>query len=137
MATKTDVKQNILKDIESNANKIYYFVRWYVDTPPTNRTEENWNKNVKATTGGTTYSGAMEWLLREDVQKAIKNYLKSQRTIKMLEMYDTMYNKALKGDVNSAKWCETFFKSEFFEDSTDEIDQYLTGIELPSLQKGE
>ena len=52
-------------------------------------------------------------------------------------MYDTMYNKALKGDVNSAKWCETFFKSEFFEDSTDEIDQYLNGIELPSLQKGE
>lgn len=50
-----------------------------------------------------------DWLLKNDVQEAIKAYLKSSKTLKMLDIYNSMYNKAVnKGDVNSAKWCEEF-----------------------------
>lgn|GEM_PF-1218087 len=121
------------KDIEKNAKKVKYFVKWYVDS---DKKKESYNE-VCAINCAVSYETAMsEWLLREDVQTAIKNYLKSKRAIKMLDIYNAMYDKAItKGDVNSAKWCETFFKSDFFEDSQDEINDYLGGIELPALQK--
>jgi hypothetical protein len=82
------------------------------------------------------YDTAMsDWLMREDVQEAIKAYLKSSKTLKMLDIYNSMYNKATKkGDVNSAKWCEDFFKSDFFGNSEDEIDNYLNGINIPGLK---
>ena len=41
-----------------------------------------------------------------------------------------MYDKALQGDVNAAKWVESFAKSDFFDDSTDEIDDFLKDINI-------
>lgn len=124
---------NIKKMISVNANKKAYFVKWYVDS---NKSKESFDAEIKKLCNCEWEYAMSEWLLDEDVQNAIKEYLKQQRQIKMMEMYDAMYQKAKNGDVKSAEWVEKFFKSDFFEDSADEIDDYLEGINIPAL-KGE
>ncbi|ENK1242986.1 hypothetical protein AB2063_001114 [Clostridium botulinum] len=124
---------NIKKLIKVNGNKKAYFVKWYVDS---DKFKESFDAEIKKLVNCEWEYAMSEWLLDEDVQNAIKEYLKAQRSIKMLQMYDAMYEKALKGDKNCADWCINFFKSDFFEDSADEIDDYLEGINIPAL-KGE
>lgn len=124
----------IRANIENNSIKISYFVKWYVDSK--DKSKDDYEKNCKHNTGGVEYEYAItEWLVREDVQGAIKEYLKAQRVIKMLDIYQSMYSKALEGDKQCADWCEKFFKSDFFENSVDEIDDYLDGINIPGLKK--
>lgn len=126
---------NFKEKIKSNANKIEYFVKWYVDTLPKDRTEENYNKDVKGNTS-TEYKFAMEnWLIKEDVQEAIRTYMKQKKFIKITEIYDAMCQKALKGDVNAARFVLDFSKSDFFKDEADEMDNYLSGINIPALKK--
>lgn len=127
------VIKDIEKNFESNATKKSKFARWYVDSKDKNKAD--YNDNCKSGTN-VTYEYAMsEWLMDEQVQEAIKQYLKAQRSIKMLDIYNSMYNKAIdKGDTNSAKWCADFFKSDFFQDSVDEVDDYLEGINIPALK---
>lgn len=121
--------------IESNGNKIAYFVRWYVDTSPKNRTKENFDKEIHGSCA-TEFEWAMsEWLIREDVQAAIKEYMKQKKFIKIVEIYDAMCDKALKGDVNASKFILDFSKSDFFNDEADEADSYLSGINIPALKK--
>ncbi|OOO67081.1 hypothetical protein BS638_05995 [Clostridium tepidum] len=121
---------NIKKLIKVNANKKAYFVKWYVDS---DKSKESFDKEVRKSCNCEYEYAMSEWLIEEEIQNAIKEYLKQQRSIKMLEIYDSMLEKALKGDVKSAEWCEKFFKSDFFEDSSDEIDDYLTDINIPAL----
>ncbi len=129
MATVTEVR----KFLGANANKKSYFVRWYVDS---DKTKESYDKECKKLTL-IEYEHAMsEWLFDADVQEAIKQYLKMQRNIKMLEIYEAMYTKALEGEKQCADWCSKFFKSDFFESAEDEIDNFLEGINIPSLNKG-
>ncbi|OFI05266.1 hypothetical protein CLOACE_18840 [Clostridium acetireducens DSM 10703] len=124
---------DLKKILKTNAKKKEFFVKWFVDG---DKTKEDYNKNCKKNSE-VEYNTAMEkWLLEEDVQEAIKIYMKKQRNIKMLEIYDSMYNKALSGDVKSAEWVEKFYKSDFFGDDSDEIDDFLTGINIPSLGGG-
>ena len=42
--------------------------------------------------------------------------------------------KALKGDVNAARWVESFAKSDYFKESEDEIDAFLSGVSIPGLE---
>ena len=44
-------------------------------------------------------------------------------------------DKALQGDVNAAKWVEQFHESDFFDESTDEIDEFLNKVNIPKLKK--
>ncbi|APH22767.1 TPA: hypothetical protein ACXDAY_002935 [Clostridium botulinum] len=121
---------NIKKLIKVNANKKAYFVKWYVDS---DKSKESFDAEIKKLVNCEWEYAMSEWLLDEDVQNAIKEYLKAQRSIKMLQMYDAMYEKALKGDVKASEWVEKFFGSDFFNDSADEIDDYLEGINIPAL----
>lgn len=121
---------NIKKMIKVNANKKAYFVKWYVDS---NKSKESFDKEIKKLCNCEWEYAMSEWLLDEDVQGAIKEYLKQQRQIKMLEIYNSMLEKALTGDVKASEWVEKFFKSDFFQDSSDEIDDYLEGINIPAL----
>lgn len=127
--------REIKEHIKANANKKSYFVKWYVNSK--DKSKEDYDNNCRHNSL-VEYDHAMgEWLLEEDVQEAIKSYLKAQRAVKMLEIYNSMYQKAIeKGDVNSAKWCEQFFKSDFFESGQDEINNYLEGIDIPALGGG-
>ena len=129
---KKTVNNDIKKIIKSNVNKICYFVKWYVDS---DRSEKSYNDEIKGMTQ-VEYDTAMnDWLEREDVQEAIKAYLNQVKSLKMFDIYNAMYSKAVnKGDVNSAKWCEQFFKSDFFKNGEDEVNEYLSGINIPGLQ---
>ncbi|NME94601.1 hypothetical protein HF847_01075 [Clostridium cochlearium] len=124
----------IKKYLKNNKEKKVYFIKWYIDSD--DKTKESYEKECKPNSI-VEYESAMKWLLEEDVQEAVKAYLKNQRTFKMLEIYDSMLKKAINGDVKSAEWVEKFFKSDFFAgDEVDEIDEYLSGIDIPAL-KGE
>lgn len=131
MAKKTP-PENIKNMLHGNNQKISYFIKWYVDS---DRTKENYDKEIKNCTAVEYETAMSDWIMREDVQEAIKAYLKQVQNLKMLDIYNSMYNKAIKkGDVNSAKWCEDFFKSDFFKNGEDEVNEYLDGINIPGLQ---
>lgn len=78
----------------------------------------------------------LEWLTREDAQKAIQVYMKHMKTYNLMQVYQKMLDKALKGDVNAAKWIESFSNSEFFDESQDEMDSFLNNVNIPALKKG-
>lgn len=123
--------------LTSNATKIAYFVRWYVDTPLKSRTKDNFDKNCKGSCA-TEFEWAMnEYLIRDDVQASILEYMKTKKFLKITNIYDSMYEKALLGDVNASKFVIDFSKSSFFKNEEDEMDKYLEGIDIPSLKKGE
>ena len=75
------------------------------------------------------------WLSREDAQKCIQIYMKHMKVINTMRIYQTMMEKALTGDVNAAKYVESFHASDFFDESTDEIDDFLNKVNIPSLKK--
>lgn len=131
MGRETTKIKDMLKD---NKNKIYPFVIWYVDS---DRSKESFNKEVKPV-ACVEYEYAMkDWILKEDVQEAVKGYLKQKRTLKMMEIYDKMFKKASEdGDVNAAKWVESFFRSDFFNNGEDEIEDFLSGVNIPALKGG-
>lgn len=70
-----------------------------------------------------------EYMCQEDVQQAIKKILKVKHQEKMIKLYETYYDKALKGDVNSAKFLMDFSK-EFFNDRKDEVLSVLSNLEV-------
>ncbi|NFG97874.1 hypothetical protein FC824_15365 [Clostridium sporogenes] len=129
MSVLTDIK----KMISVNAIKKSFFVKWYVDSK--DKSKESFDKEVRKSCN-CEYEYAMNnWLIEEEIQNAIKEYLKQQRSIKMLEIYDSMLEKALKGDVKASEWVEKFFKSDFFESEEDEANTLLEGIDIPALKK--
>lgn len=82
-----------------------------------------------------TYDECMEWLTREDAQKALQVYQKHMKLFNLNRLYDSMLEKALNGDTRAAAWVENFTKSDFFDESNDEIDDFLSGINIPGLEK--
>lgn len=129
------VINNIKGLISTNSIKKSYFAKWYVDSK--DKSEEDFNNKCKSLSNVTYQTAMTNWLIDEEVQEAIKAYIKQQRNIKILEIYYSMYDKAVnKADVNCAKWVEEFFKSDFFEDSVDEVDDYLSNINIPGLKSG-
>ena len=83
-----------------------------------------------------TYDECLEWLTREDAQRGLQVYQKHMKLYNMTKLYDSMLEKALAGDTRAASWVESFTKSAYFDESQDEIDNFLTGINIPGL-KGE
>ncbi|PJI07657.1 MULTISPECIES: hypothetical protein [Clostridium] len=129
-------KETIMEKLDVNSNKIYPFIKWYVDTSKKDRTKENFNKDCKSCCGCEFENAMQNWLIREDVQSAIKEYMKQKRFVKIIEIYNAMCTKAIeKGDTNAAKWVVDFSKSDFFEDGEDEMDDYLSNIDIPALKK--
>lgn len=132
---KNNFRDEIKSKINANANKISFFVRWYVDTPKKDRTEENYNLKCKPVSSIDFNAAMMNWLVREDVQEAIRTYMKQKKFLKITDIYDSMCEKALKGDVNAARFVLDFSKSDFFKDEADEMDNYLSNINIPALKK--
>lgn len=82
-----------------------------------------------------TYDECLEWLTREDAQRGMQAYQKHMKLYNMTMLYDSMLKNAMKGDVNAAKWVEQFSNSDYFDESADEIDGFLDGINIPALKK--
>lgn len=82
-----------------------------------------------------SFEDCVEWLTREDAQKGLQVYQKHMKLYNLNRLYDSMLQKALEGDTRAASWVENFTQSEFFDESTDEIDDFLSGINIPGLNK--
>lgn len=83
-----------------------------------------------------TYDECLEWLTREDAQLGMQVYQKHMKIYNMTRLYDSMLEKAMNGDVNAAKWVESFTHSDYFDESQDEIDSFLNGVNIPGLKRG-
>jgi hypothetical protein len=83
-----------------------------------------------------TYDECLEWLTREDAQIGMQVYQKHMKIYNMTKLYDSMLDKAMNGDVNAAKWVEQFTHSDYFDESEDEIDTFLSNVNIPGLKKG-
>lgn len=81
-----------------------------------------------------TYDECLEWLTREDAQRGLQVYQKHMKLYNMTRLYDSMLEKALAGDTRAASWVEDFTKSDYFDESQDEIDNFLSGINIPGLK---
>lgn len=137
---KEDTFKSLIKGcLKTNTEKYYHFVKWFCDTKPEDRTKEKWdNSSSKKSCGGLEFDYCTNELLKkDDIQVAIKTYLKNMRNVKMLSIYEKMYEKALDGDVRCADWCANFFNSDFFENKEDEVDSFLNGINIEGLNNGD
>ncbi len=63
--------------------------------------------NFRSKSGGNKTEDFAEqnWLIRDDVQKAMIIYLQYMKRYNFMKRYQEMNKKALSGDVNSAKVC--------------------------------
>lgn len=120
------------------------FVEWYMTPEDKREPWENlatYNVNFKHKNTGKMKSiqfAEENWLPRADVQKAMQAYLKFFKTQNMTMLYKTMLDKAMNGDIKAADWVVKFSESSFFDDSDDEIDMFLSDINIPALKgKGE
>lgn len=80
-----------------------------------------------------TYDECLMWLTREDAQKGMQAYQKHMKLYNMTQLYDSMLQKAMDGDVRAASWVQSFTESDYFDESTDEIDSFLSGINIKGL----
>lgn len=76
------------------------------------------------------------WLLREDGIKAQQVYNKHMKDYNLSELYKKMLEKAMNGDTQASKWVVDFSNSSYFDESEDEIDSFLSGINIPGLKGG-
>lgn len=135
MASNT-VGKNRVKTLTQKLNEVVpdyitKFILWYKsDETKRKPFEEIKDHNI------TDYDICLEWLTREDAQDALQVYEKHMKKFKLMELYNSMYDKAMTGDVNAAKFVESFSNSSFFDDTTDEIDDFMKSVNIPSLKKG-
>lgn len=68
------------------------------------------------------------YLARPDVQRCIVEYVKRQKEMNLVKIYNKMMDNALNGDVQSANWIATFSKSDFFENKANELEGFINGL---------
>ena len=84
-----------------------------------------------------SYEDCCKWLTREDAIKAIQVYHKHMKDYNLSMLYDTMLKKAMEGDVNAARWVESFSKSDYFNTEVDEIEDFLSGVYIKGIDDSE
>ena len=130
MARTESINQKLQKVVPKY---IASFIIWYY-TPEDKRCPFKefmpYEPNVK----GKSLDDCKEWLTREDSIDAIKTYHKHMKDYNLMQLYESMLEKAIKGDVNAAKWVESFSNGEFFNDETDEMDDFLKNVNIPDLK---
>lgn len=132
MARTESINQKLQKIVPKY---IASFIIWYY-TPEDKRCPFKefmpYEPNVK----GKSLDDCKEWLTREDSIQAIREYHKHMKDYNLMQLYESMLGKAVKGDVQAAKWVEQFSNSDFFNDTTDEIDDFMKNVNLKGLKKG-
>lgn len=73
---------------------------------------------------------AERWEVEDSVQQAIKYLLKKLHSKKMIQIYNTFYEKAMSGDVQSAKFIMDFSKDFFADESESELTTMLNDIDF-------
>lgn len=131
MKTKVNNKTLREKLMEVIPEHMARFIIWY-KSDETKRKPFEELKDAKI----TNLDNCIDWLTREDCQNALQVYEKHMKKFKLMELYNSMYDKAMKGDVNAAKYVATFTDSSFFDESEDKVEDFMKNVNLSSLKKG-
>ena len=124
-------KKTLLQTLDEMTSSRRYsmFVVWYC-------TDEKERETWEEFTSKNNYNNIPweyvkeNWLLDEDIQRAIKYYMRLQHSNKMKNIYDKMYEQALAGDVQSAKYIIDFSKDFFATEKEDELEKLLGGVDI-------
>ena len=111
------------------------YVEWYM-SPEDKR--ESWDSlctcHKQMYEGKTPEWAEKNWLIRSDVQDAMQAYCKYFKKSKLTKLYQSMYEKAMEGDVRAADWVVKFSESAFFDESSDEVNDFLSGINIKGME---
>lgn len=137
-ATKHGNVKTLLKKLEEvTTEAIARFIIYYY-TPEDKR--EDWdtfkdcNPQLKKK---EKFEDCLDWLTREDAIAAMQVYHKHMKIYDLTKLYESMLTKAMEGDVRAAGWVQSFVQSEYFDESADEINDFLDGVNIPGLSKEE
>ena len=110
------------------------FIIWYYSDPNTRKSFDEF-KTCHDMIKNKTYEECLEWLRREDAQRAVQVYHKEMKLFEQTQLYDAMRQKAMEGDIRAADWLMKFYDSDYFDQSNDEIDDFLNEVDIPALKK--
>lgn len=115
------------------------YLCWYYSDPAT---RISWDElcrqdmNFRTTSGENKTEDFCEknWLIREDVQRAMIIYLQHMKKYNFMKRYQEMTRKALGGDVNAAKYIDDMDRQldrmSIDKETESEIDKLLTGVNI-------
>ena len=124
-----------LKSLVKTDTKVYFIMWKYAPQilpNPNLKTFEDLKGNYKAFTDGLTEQSCNNWLMEENVQTAVKWLLKREHQAKLIELYNTYYDKA-KEDTNAFKAFTDFSDKFFAEEQGSELLGILNGIKDDEL----
>ena len=119
------------------------YICWYYSDPNKRISWEDLCKsdaNFRSRNGKNKTEDFCEqnWLIRDDVQKAMIVYLQYMKRYNFMKRYQEMNKKALNGDVNAAKYVDDMDKQldkMNIDTSTEsEIDKLLEGVTINADQ---
>lgn len=113
-----------------------YFIMWKFAPQllpnPNIKTFADLKGNYKTFTDGMTEVNCNNWLMEENVQTAVKWLLKREHQAKLIELYNTYYERA-KEDTNAFKAFTDFSDKFFAEEKDSELLSLLNGIKDDDL----
>lgn len=112
------------------------FINWYYSDPQTRKPFDEF-KTCHDQLKKKTYEECLEWLKREDAQKALQVYHKEMKLYEQTKLYDAMRDKAMNGDIKAAEFLMKFYDSDYFDTDNDEIDDFLDNVNISALKKGD
>ena len=123
-------------------NYLASYLCWYYSDPETRISWDelcNYDVNFKQQGENAGQNKSEEfaeqnWLIREDVQKGMIIYMNHMKTYNQMKVYQSMLQKALSGDVNSAKYVDDFNAKldKMMENKSEqsEIDELMKGVNI-------
>lgn len=120
-------------------NYLASYICWYYSDP---NKRISWEDLCKSDANFRSRSGVnktedfceQNWLIRDDVQKGMIIYMQHMKTYNQMKVYQSMLQKALSGDVNSAKYVDDFNNKldKMMENKQEqsEIDELLKGVNI-------
>ncbi len=124
-----------LKSLVKTDSKVYFIMWKYAPQllpNPNLKTFDDLKGNYKTFTDGMTEQSCNNWLMEENVQTAVKWLLKREHQAKLIELYNTYYDKA-KDDTNAFKAFTDFSDKFFAEEKDSELLGILNGIKDDEL----
>ena len=130
-----------LKEMIGTDTKVYYIMYLYcpeylkdADIKPI-KDFEDLKSRYEAFSETITEDICQRYLLEQGCQAAIRWLLKRLHQSKLVELYQTYYEKALKGDVQAFKAWQEFSDKFFMEDQENDLTRLLNRIPDKELEE--
>lgn len=136
---KEDKEQSVIQQLneivngEGNdkASDKSNFVRWYCQSKKQREQDmKNWESVSKTKFHGKLIDTVLDWRFEQNVQKGIKFWKKLLLVDDILNIYESMLENALKGDVAAANWIKSFKDDKFFNDEESEFEKLMRNTKL-------